>query len=100
MRHWSQPTANRPPHLVASYDTQGGATDVFYSDCPTGVEDHSKDILTSVDCSYFCDIGVDSSDSCDMCVESSDSCDMCVDCSDFCAMILGCSDFCNEYGLY
>ena len=29
MRHGSQPTANRPPHLVASYDTQGGAEDVF-----------------------------------------------------------------------
>ena len=36
MRHGSQPTANRPPHLVASYDTQGGAEDVFYPDVPTG----------------------------------------------------------------
>ena len=36
MRHGSQPTANRPPHLVASYDTQGGAADVFYPDVPTG----------------------------------------------------------------
>ena len=34
--HGSQPTANRPPHLVASYDTQGGAEDVFYPDVPTG----------------------------------------------------------------
>ena len=38
MRHGSQPTANRPPHLVASYDTQGGAEDVFYPDVPTGTE--------------------------------------------------------------
>ena len=37
MRHGSQPTANRPPHLVASYDTQGGAEDVFYPDVPTGM---------------------------------------------------------------
>ena len=36
MRHGSQPTANRPPHLVASCDTQGGAEDVFYPDVPTG----------------------------------------------------------------
>ena len=36
MRHGSQPTANRPLHLVASYDTQGGAEDVFYPDVPTG----------------------------------------------------------------
>ena len=38
MRHGSQPTANRPPHLVASYDTQGGAEDVFYPDVPTGAK--------------------------------------------------------------
>ena len=42
MRHGSQPTANRPPHLVASYDTQGGAEDVFYPDVPTG---HSNDVM-------------------------------------------------------
>ena len=41
MRHGSQPTANRPPHLVASYDTQGGAEDVFYPDVPTGKICHS-----------------------------------------------------------
>ena len=35
MRHGSQPTANRPSHLVASYDMQGGAEDVFYPDVPT-----------------------------------------------------------------
>ena len=42
MRHGSQPTANRPPHLVASYDTQGGAEDVFYPDVPTGGHSASR----------------------------------------------------------
>ena len=45
MRHGSQPTANRPPHLVASYDTQGAAEDVFYPDVPTG-RYHVKDLDT------------------------------------------------------
>ena len=36
MRHRSQPTANRPPHLVASYDTQGGAGDQILPRVPTG----------------------------------------------------------------
>ena len=33
VRHGSLPTANRPPHLVASYDMQGGTEDVYV---PTG----------------------------------------------------------------
>ena len=37
MWHGSQPAANRPPHLVAFYDTQGGAEDVFYPEVPTGL---------------------------------------------------------------
>ena len=46
MRHGSQPTANRPPHLVASYDTQGGAEDVFYPDVPTGI--HAEEDVVRV----------------------------------------------------
>ena len=49
MRHGSQPTANRPPHLVASYDTQGGAEDVFYPDVPTGLM-HSELVAENISC--------------------------------------------------
>ena len=37
MRHGSQPTAHRPPHLVASYDTQGVLRTYFNPDVPTRI---------------------------------------------------------------
>ena len=36
MRHGSQPMANRPPHLVASYDTQGVLRTYSNPDAPRG----------------------------------------------------------------